>query len=368
MEAWTQFFVRAGIPSEIAKKYAKSFATNRITKEMLPELDKSTLSELGVSAIGDQLCILRRIKAAKSAIEREAEEAIQEEPQSKPAANKARITAPGALLASSSSSSEHRRGKPPPDRHEIYHVKMPDGNTHRTRQILQKAEVMRQQGLAVRGTTGVRQGGRSVSPIDKSSLAARMKRKDAPEVTSSTDRRHISSKISRISQSGIKKTISNRPPLNSRLTQSPAAATSSLRIHVGPNGRSKASRMDGRLQKVSTAASSSDVLLIDDNMDYEDDEIVEEVVDYEEDEMGYSDAPIYDVVDAPVRQRISYSSGRLSSTVQRAPPRASAPSSSSRSAHHHHQPRHHRHDTSSRGGAPSSSSSNVFNRLSFNSR
>ncbi|KIH46009.1 hypothetical protein ANCDUO_23940 [Ancylostoma duodenale] len=73
---------------------------------------------------------------------------------------------------------ENRRGKPPPDRHEIYHIKMPEGNTARTRQIMQNASVMRRHGLAVRGTTGVRQGGRSVSPIDKKSVAVMRMRQE----------------------------------------------------------------------------------------------------------------------------------------------------------------------------------------------
>ncbi|RCN45742.1 hypothetical protein ANCCAN_08242 [Ancylostoma caninum] len=77
---------------------------------------------------------------------------------------------------------ENRRGKPPPDRHEIYHIKMPEGNTARTRQIMQNASVMRRHGLAVRGTTGVRQGGRSVSPIDKKSVAVMRMRQEREEM------------------------------------------------------------------------------------------------------------------------------------------------------------------------------------------
>lgn len=43
---------------------------------------------------------------------------------------------------------ENRRGKPPPDRHEIYHIKMPEGNTARTREIMQNASMMRRHGLS----------------------------------------------------------------------------------------------------------------------------------------------------------------------------------------------------------------------------
>ncbi|EFP00725.1 hypothetical protein CRE_21242 [Caenorhabditis remanei] len=285
MEAWTQFFIRAGIPKEIAQKYAKSFHNNRITKEMLPELDKSTLSELGVTAIGDQLCILRRIKAAKSAIERGNDD--MDEVEAPKTAPKARITAPNSEF---STIPDHRRGKPPPDRHEIYHVKMPVGNTHRTREIMQKAEQMREQGLAVRGTTGVRQGGRSVSPIDKSSLAARMYRKQMPEVSSSTDRRKIGTKIERIAPSRIKKTITNRPSLSSRLTSSSAATPSgSLRISVDPNGKKTTSRIEGRLQKIVLPVRNPPTEVYVGGGDVEEYEMEEEeeVLDYGDDEMPY---------------------------------------------------------------------------------
>ncbi|KAF1755353.1 hypothetical protein GCK72_021922 [Caenorhabditis remanei] len=324
MEAWTQFFIRAGIPKEIAQKYAKSFHNNRITKEMLPELDKSTLSELGVTAIGDQLCILRRIKAAKSAIERGNDD--MDEVEAPKTAPKARITAPNSEF---STIPDHRRGKPPPDRHEIYHVKMPVGNTHRTREIMQKAEQMREQGLAVRGTTGVRQGGRSVSPIDKSSLAARMYRKQLPEVSSSTDRRKIGTKIERIAPSRIKKTITNRPSLSSRLTSSSAATPSgSLRISVDPNGKKTTSRIEGRLQKIVLPVRNPPTEVYVGGGDVEEYEMEEEeeVLDYEDDEMPYEEELIEEEYDdvvtvAPVRERISYSSSsnRMASTVQRAP-------------------------------------------------
>uniref|UniRef100_A0A1I7V2V2 SAM domain-containing protein n=1 Tax=Caenorhabditis tropicalis TaxID=1561998 RepID=A0A1I7V2V2_9PELO len=361
MEAWTQFFVRAGIPKDIAQKYAKSFHNNRITKEMLPELDKSTLSELGVTAIGDQLCILRRIKAAKSAIERGNDDDLDEiEAPQKAVSQRTKITGPSINLTGISGNSEHRRGKPPPDRHEIYHVKMPVGNTHRTRQIMQKAEQMREQGLAVRGTTGVRQGGRSVSPIDKSSLAARMQRKQISEVSSSTDRRQAHLKIARIATSGIKKTISNRPSLSSRLTSSSGnrPSGSSLRIQVDQAGR-KMSRIEGRIQKIP----ASGVYLADDDEDvYE----MEDVEEYPDEEMAYEEEveEYEEVVTVPVHQRITYGqssssgSGRLQSTVQRAPPRAQTSTSSS----YRSQPRH-----VVEVSSPSTDSS-VFSRISYHNR
>uniref|UniRef100_A0A1I7XKY3 F-box domain-containing protein n=1 Tax=Heterorhabditis bacteriophora TaxID=37862 RepID=A0A1I7XKY3_HETBA len=147
----------------------------RITKDMLPDLDKATLAELGVVKIGDQLAILRRIKDSGSAL-------ISNEPKVH-----VKITGPRIDKVTSGPVGQYRKGRLPPDRHEIYHIKMPEGNTDRTRKIMKTANLMRKNGLAVRGTTGVRQGGRSVSPVDKNSVAVRRMRMDRAEVSSTTD-------------------------------------------------------------------------------------------------------------------------------------------------------------------------------------
>jgi len=49
-----------------------------------------------------------------------------------------------------------------PDRDEIYHIRMPEGRTARTRNMLERNEELRSQGLIKRGTTGVRMAGRDV--------------------------------------------------------------------------------------------------------------------------------------------------------------------------------------------------------------
>lgn len=45
--------------------------------------------------------------------------------------------------------SELRKGRPPPDRNEIYHVKMPEGTTRRTKVIMARHDALRRQGLIV---------------------------------------------------------------------------------------------------------------------------------------------------------------------------------------------------------------------------
>ncbi|CAB3396970.1 unnamed protein product [Caenorhabditis bovis] len=315
MEAWAQFFRRAGIPNDLSVKYAKSFQQNRITKEMLPDLDKSTLVELGVTAIGDQISILKRIKAASNAITKdEQEEETLEDIPKKP---KAKITAPGE---SSSYGSELRRGKPPPDRHEIYHVKMPLGLTPRSQQILEKAKQMRSQGMTVRGTTGVRQGGRSVSPVDKTSLAARLSKKETSgsvaEVSSSTDKllrrlkiqgKHDdkTNKIQKISTSGIqKKTIRNNSSL------------ATVKIHVKPQVKSfhknkiivKTAKKSVH-DRIQIRTDEDDIY--DEEMIVDDDDGDDVVLDYEDEEMydDYNDDETLEVPSSSgIRQRITYAS------------------------------------------------------------
>ncbi|VDM68976.1 unnamed protein product [Strongylus vulgaris] len=61
---WHSFFIKIGIPAGVSSRYAEVFRQNRVTKDMLPDLDKATLTDLGVTAVGDQLAILRSAKDA----------------------------------------------------------------------------------------------------------------------------------------------------------------------------------------------------------------------------------------------------------------------------------------------------------------
>ncbi|KAE9417396.1 hypothetical protein Angca_009147, partial [Angiostrongylus cantonensis] len=162
---WQAFFVQIGIPATVASRYAEIFRQNRVSKDMLPDLDKSTLADLGVTAVGDQIICLKNQGAVEASIDKPTRVHYK--------CNTASLCALGTetLSNGSAATGELRKGKLPPDRHEIYHVKMPEGNTARTKQIMQNASMMRKHGLVVRGTTGVRQGGRSVSPVDKRSPA-----------------------------------------------------------------------------------------------------------------------------------------------------------------------------------------------------
>ncbi|CAJ0957096.1 unnamed protein product, partial [Mesorhabditis belari] len=187
---WQAFFMEAGIPANIASRYAKAFEENRITKAMIGDLDKSTLAELGVKAVGDQIAILRRIKDGPS-IQTTVKTLKVRVPITGPPQNHATSISSSSSSTEVMTASEARRGRPPPDRQEIYHIRMPTGATRKTQQILQRAAEMRNAGLLKRAHSGVRQGGRPVNPVSKDPSARRLalhnRFMEQEEVSSSTD-------------------------------------------------------------------------------------------------------------------------------------------------------------------------------------
>lgn len=62
---WVEFFKEASIPAQYVPTYAQKFAENRIRFDMLADLDRPLLNELGITAIGDCLSILKHAKIWK---------------------------------------------------------------------------------------------------------------------------------------------------------------------------------------------------------------------------------------------------------------------------------------------------------------
>ena len=59
---WVKFFTAAGIPSKYAAKYAAIFQEHRIQKDMLKDLNKEILSDMGIKTMGDVIAIMRQAK------------------------------------------------------------------------------------------------------------------------------------------------------------------------------------------------------------------------------------------------------------------------------------------------------------------
>ncbi|XP_074427461.1 uncharacterized protein C19orf47 homolog [Larus michahellis] len=59
---WIQFFKEAGIPPGPAVNYAVTFVDNRIQKNMLLDLTKELMNELGITVVGDIIAILKHAK------------------------------------------------------------------------------------------------------------------------------------------------------------------------------------------------------------------------------------------------------------------------------------------------------------------
>ena len=62
MAEWVDFFIGAGLPVKVAENYGATFEEHRIQTNMLIDLDKEYLREMGIQAMGDVISILRHAK------------------------------------------------------------------------------------------------------------------------------------------------------------------------------------------------------------------------------------------------------------------------------------------------------------------
>ncbi|XP_041278011.1 uncharacterized protein C19orf47 homolog, partial [Onychostruthus taczanowskii] len=77
---WLRFFEDAGIPPGPALGYAVAFVDNRIHKNMLLDLTKELMKELGITVVGDVIAILRHAKVVhRQEMCRAASESLQPE-------------------------------------------------------------------------------------------------------------------------------------------------------------------------------------------------------------------------------------------------------------------------------------------------
>jgi hypothetical protein len=236
-DIWMKFFRSCDLPLAQCKIYAAAFVRERIQPYMLKDLGKEELKELGVTTLGDQLAITGYIKKNNGTV-----------PEFMPPSSKMRSDATEEQMdmgeeeevefITSSSNSKA------PDRNEIYHVRMPEGKTPRTKAILEKHAALREQGMIKRGTTGVRVSGINVpkpnavatNRVSEQSRQIRKKPVMIQDISSSTSRMRSDALVA-IATPNIALTRP-RDPIRAALHQpaaAPAGATTDFRVRLNMN-------------------------------------------------------------------------------------------------------------------------------------
>uniref|UniRef100_A0A8C4U8W6 Chromosome 19 open reading frame 47 n=1 Tax=Falco tinnunculus TaxID=100819 RepID=A0A8C4U8W6_FALTI len=178
---WIQFFKEAGIPPGPAVNYAVMFVDNRIQKNMLLDLNKEIMNELGITVVGDIIAILKHAKIvyrqemckaatellcpsspnvqaelrrnASSAASRMITNSLSRDPppaaplRQRPHASKISVTVSNKLAATKAGLGDMADGNPtiPVKRRRVtaemegkYIINMPKGTTPRTKKILEQ--------------------------------------------------------------------------------------------------------------------------------------------------------------------------------------------------------------------------------------
>lgn len=150
---WVKFFIAAGVPTNSVASYAHIFVENRIKMDMLMDINKDYLQEMGIVLMGDIISILRHAKFVNEQTAREkvmatetplpvakvvAHPIVPEEKSSKISLNSSNVI--------SSTNEVIPLPKTPrrvlPEHEGKYKVKLPSGTTERSKEILAKKAML----------------------------------------------------------------------------------------------------------------------------------------------------------------------------------------------------------------------------------
>ncbi|XP_050082611.1 uncharacterized protein C19orf47 [Anopheles aquasalis] len=202
--SWVKFFTNADIPSQAAATYAHVFVENRIQMDMLMDLNKEYLREMGITTMGDIIAILRHAKKVSEQSAREKVLSLPETEVSVPVATvsgtpntvtvsngKKLEKASSTRIVSSvgSSLSEGKSRRVLPEHEGKYKITLPAGSTARSKEILdRKLSIGKHK--ATDGDTTERESssssGRIVAGTKRGSIFDRLNTDDDDELPAST--------------------------------------------------------------------------------------------------------------------------------------------------------------------------------------
>ncbi|XP_052867839.1 uncharacterized protein C19orf47 homolog [Anopheles cruzii] len=151
--SWVKFFTNADIPNQAAATYAHVFVENRIQMDMLMDLNKEYLREMGITTMGDIIAILRH---AKKVYEQSAREKVLSIPDSDTTVPIATVSGtPNTVTLSNGKKAEKtlttrivssvgttlhdvKPRRVLPEHEGKYKITLPSGSTVRSKEILEK--------------------------------------------------------------------------------------------------------------------------------------------------------------------------------------------------------------------------------------